>query len=56
MGSKPEPRCLYCNASKQTVDHLVLTCRVTHTRGGYHTIQECDEDFQDWLKDANANV
>ena len=50
------PRCPYCDAPKQTVDHLVLTSQITHIRGGYHTIQECGEDFQTWLKNSDVNV
>ena len=45
LGVSQNPRCPYCGAPKQAVDHLVLTCSFTHIRGGYHTIQECGEDF-----------
>jgi len=55
-GVSQNPRCPYCDAPKQTVDHLVLTYPITHIRGDYHTIQECGEDFQTWLKDIDVNV
>ena len=55
-GVSQNPRCLYCDAPKQTVDHLVLTCPITHIRGGYHTIQECGENLQTCLRGTVVNV
>ena len=55
-GFKDSPTCPRCNTDPQDTDHLVLNCPETKLEGGYETIHNCDELFQNWVDQHNLEV
>ena len=40
----------------QDTDHLVLQCPDTFIQGGYDTIHEAGQTFEDWIDSRNVEV
>ena len=50
------PICPRCQLAPQDTDHLVLQCPDTLIQGGYNSIHEAGQTFEDWIDDRNVEV
>ena len=55
-GQNDSPLCPRCKEAPQDTDHLVLHCPETRLEGGYHSVNNSNDDFKVWIKSKNVEV
>ena len=48
--------CRHCQGGPETMDHIVIHCPVTKLAGGYETIHEAGEKFEEWIENFKIEV